>query len=136
GVGGKTVAKVVEAKTDATHLPGLIFHAPAFTLEVDPTKQFNADVTLPGPDGIFGTADDVSAPRADPVNVGPFADLIPLVIRDNPLTLDPDTNYLKYTGEDHNVIRGTDAYKSILSGARDETLYVMLGNYLLDGLLL
>src|SRR5262249_35423261 len=63
-----TFSKLVEANTDATHLSGLIFHKPVYTLEVDPTKQFNADVMLPGPDGILGTADDVSAPRADPVN--------------------------------------------------------------------
>ena len=42
-------------------------------------RQFNANVVLPGPDGTFGTPDDVSAPREDPVVVGPFADLIPLV---------------------------------------------------------
>src|SRR5262249_48112955 len=58
-------AKLVMANTDATHLPARIFDAANFTLEVDPTKQFNADVVLPGPDGVLGTADDVSAPRAD-----------------------------------------------------------------------
>src|SRR5215468_5955715 len=84
-----TFSKLVEANTDATHLSGLIFHTAVFTLEVDPTKQFNADVMLPGPDGILGTADDVSSPRSDPVNDGPFASLIPLVIRDNPLTIGP-----------------------------------------------
>src|SRR5262249_34900029 len=82
-----TFSKLIMANTDATHLNALVFHAPTFTLEVDPTKQFNADVVLPGPDGIFGPnpgpdgilgtaddlpADDTSAPRADPVVVGPF----------------------------------------------------------------
>src|SRR5262249_43050858 len=110
-----TFSKLVMANTDAVHLNALIFKTPTFTLEVDPTKQFNADVVLPGPDGIFGPgvgpdgiqgtaddtpSDDVSAPRADPVVVGPFANLIPLVIRNNPLTAGLDTNYLKYTGED------------------------------------
>src|SRR4029453_602842 len=56
-----TCAKLMMANPDATHLNALIFHTPAFTFEVDKTKQFNADVVLPGPDGIFGTADDVSA---------------------------------------------------------------------------
>src|SRR5262249_31356395 len=50
-----TFSKLVEANTDATHLSGLIFHTPVYTLEVDPTKQFNADVMLPGPDLILGT---------------------------------------------------------------------------------
>src|SRR5262249_34447008 len=48
-------AKLVMANTDVTHLPAAIFSTPAWTLEVDPTKQF----TGLGPDG-----------RADPT----FAD--------------------------------------------------------------
>jgi Ca2+-binding RTX toxin-like protein len=126
-------AKLVMANTDATHLPSLIFKAPALHLEVDPTKQFNADVVLPGPDGIFGTADDVSAPRLDPVNVGPFSTLIPLVNRDNPLTVGPDTNYLKYTGEDHIVLGGSVANDILLSSIGDDTLYGDAGNDRLDG---
>ena len=35
--------------------------------------------------------------------------LTPLVIRDNPATAGPDTNYLRYTGGDHVVLGGTDA---------------------------
>ncbi|HKD28759.1 MAG TPA: peroxidase family protein [Xanthobacteraceae bacterium] len=135
-----TFAKLVEANTDATHLPGLIFHAAEFTLEVDPTKQFNADVTLPGPDGVFGTADDVSAPRADPVNVGPFATLIPLVIRDNPLTVGPDTNYLQFTDQGTTssiaktiVLGGSPADDILIAGAGDDTLYGDAGNDRLEG---
>jgi len=128
-----TFSKLVMANTDAVHLNALIFKTPTFTFEVDPTKQFNANVTLPGPDGKFGTADDVSAPREDPVNVGPFANLIPLVIRDNPLTVGPDSNYLKYTGEDHVVMGGTPVDDIILSGAGDDTLYGDGGNDRLDG---
>src|SRR5262249_8570185 len=91
-----------------------------------------------GPDGIQGTADDtpsddVSAPRADPVNVDPFANLIPLVIRDNPLTVGPDTNYLKYTGEDHIVIAATAAKHIILAAAGEDTPYGDEGNDRLDG---
>src|SRR5262249_23280790 len=59
-------AKLIMANTDATHLPGLVFKTPAFTFEVDPTKQF----TGLGVDG-----------RDDPTGDSP---LIPLVIRDNP----------------------------------------------------
>src|SRR4029453_9253932 len=61
-------AKLVMANTDATHLQSLIFKTPALHLEVDPTKQFNADVILPGPDGIFGTAGDISPPKPAPDN--------------------------------------------------------------------
>src|SRR5262245_46420095 len=135
-----TFAKLVQANTDATHLPGLIFHAAEFTLEVDPTKQFNADVVLPGPDGVLGTADDVSAPRADPVNVGPFADLIPLVIRDNPATVGPDTNYLQFTDQgttssvaESVVLGGSPADDILISGAGDDTVYGDAGNDRLEG---
>jgi Ca2+-binding RTX toxin-like protein len=128
-----TFSKLVMANTDAVHLNALVFHTPTWNLEVDITKQYNPGVVLPGPDGILGTADDISAPRADPVKDGPFAALIPLVIRDNPLTPGPDTNYLKYTGEDHVVIGGTGLNDIIFSGAGDDTLYGDAGNDRLDG---
>ena len=64
---GNSFAKLIMANTDVTHLPGLVFSTPAFTLEVDPTKQFTGE----GVDG-----------RADPSNGDP---LMPLVIRDNPI---------------------------------------------------
>src|SRR5262249_1203635 len=141
-------AKLVMNNNDATHLPAEICSTPTFILEVDPTKQFNASVVLPGPDGVFGPgpgpdgiqgtpddtpSDDVAAPRADPVTVGPFAALIPLVIRDNPATPGPDTNYLQYTGEDHVVLGGTPGDDIILSGIGDDTLYGDAGNDRLDG---
>jgi Ca2+-binding RTX toxin-like protein len=143
-----TFSKLIMANTDATHLPALVFKTPAFTFEVDATKQFNASVVLPGPDGVFGPgpgpdgiqgtpddtpSDDVAAPRADPVNVGPFATLIPLVIRDNPMTVGPDTNYLQYTGEDHVVLGGTAGNDIIRSSIGDDTIYGDDGNDRLDG---
>jgi Ca2+-binding RTX toxin-like protein len=44
-----------------------------------------------------------------------------------------DTNYLKYTGEDHIVIGGTPGMDIIYSGAGDDTLYGDEGNDRLDG---
>src|SRR5262249_16722807 len=141
-------AKLVMANTDATHLQGQIFKDAALPLEVDLTKQFNANVVLPGPDGIFGPnpgpdgilgtpddlpSDDISAPRADPVTVGPFSTLIPLVIRDNPLTVGADTNYLKYTGEDHIVLGGSPGDDILLSSVGYYTIYGDAGNDRLDG---
>ena len=88
---GNSFAKLIMANTDATHLPGLSSQTPAFTLEVDPTKQFTGD----------------RCSTAVPIH--PTAILsLPLVIRDNPETVGPDTNYLRYTGEDHIVLGGTD----------------------------
>src|SRR4029453_9341131 len=118
---------------DVTHLSADIFSTPTWFLEVDITKQFNAGVVLPRPDGVFGTADDISAPRADPVVVGPCSALIPLVIRDNPATVGPDTNYLRYTGEDHVVLGGTPGNDIIISTIGDDTLYGDEGNDRLDG---
>src|SRR5262249_34755859 len=43
-----TFAELVMANTDAVHLNALIFKAPAFTFEVDQTRQFNPDVVLRG----------------------------------------------------------------------------------------
>ena len=40
---GNSFAKLIMANTDVTHLPGLVFSTPAFTLEVDPIKQFTGE---------------------------------------------------------------------------------------------
>src|SRR4029450_4340945 len=87
-------AKLIEANTDATHLPGLVFKAPAFTLEVIQSHQF----TGLGADG-----------HADPTGgtmIG-STEVTALVIRDNPNTVGPDDHYLQYTGPDHVVLGGT-----------------------------
>ncbi len=112
---GNSFAKLIMANTDATHLPGLVFSTPAFTLEVDPTKQFTGE-------GVNG--------RADPSNGDP---LLPLVIRDDPTTVGPDTNYLRYTGEDHIVLGGTELADTMISSEGDDTLWGDGGNDRLDG---
>src|SRR5262249_4904323 len=113
-----TFSKLIMANTEATHLPGFVFTTPAFILEVDPTKQF----TGLGADG-----------RADPLAEGDFAPLLPLVIRNNPATPGPDTNYLQYTGEDHVVLGGTAGHDIIISSEGDDTLYGDAGNDRLQG---
>ena len=101
-------AKLVMLNADVTHLPDAIFSTPAFTLEVNPSKQFTGE----GEDG-----------RADPsggaisINGQNF---VPLVIRDNPNTPGADSNYLQYTGEDHVVLGGTAGDDVIVSGDGDE----------------
>ena len=141
-------AKLVMLNTDATHLPALIFSTPTYTLEVDQSKQFNANVVNnPGLDGILGdnpltlryeAADDIATPNADPLS---GSALIPLVIRNNPATATPDTNYLQYTGEDHMVLGGTNpgnlanpsGNDILISGDGDDTLYGDGGNDRLEG---
>src|SRR5262245_64973744 len=63
-------AKLVMANTDVVHLPADIFSTPTFTLEVDKTRRFNADVAIPGPENLLGTADDVAAPEESRISLG------------------------------------------------------------------
>jgi Ca2+-binding RTX toxin-like protein len=127
-------AKLIMANTDATHLPGLVFKAPAFTFEVDPTKQ-HTGLDEPGPDGIQGTLDDVVGADGIAGNSDPASDnpLIPLVIRDNPNTVGADSNYLRYTGEDHVVLGGTAGNDIIISSEGDDTIWGDAGNDMLEG---
>jgi Ca2+-binding RTX toxin-like protein len=132
-------AKLIMANTDATHLPGVVFKTPAFTLEVDPTRQ-HTGLDEPGADGLQGTADDTVgadgvAGNSDPVGgttIG-SVEIVPLVIRDNPNTVGPDTNYLQYNGPDHVVLGGTAGNDIIVSSEGDDTLYGDQGNDFLDG---
>ncbi len=134
-------AKLIMANTSVTHLPGDVFTSPAFTLEVDPTLQFNPNVVNnPGPDGILGDdpttltinegADDIATPFDDPLG---GTDLNPLVLRNNPNTTTPDPLYLEYNGEDHVVLGGTAGNDTIISSIGDDTLYGDDGNDRLDG---
>ena len=133
-------AKLIMLNTDATHLPALAFSAVGLTLEVDPTKQFNANVANnPGLDGILfddpatlvdESADNIATPTQDPIGE---STLIPLVIRDNPATVGPDTNYLQYTGVEHVVLGGTAGNDILISSEGDDTLYGDAGNDRLEG---
>jgi Ca2+-binding RTX toxin-like protein len=109
-------AKLIMANTDAKHLPADVFSTPTWILEVDPTQQF----TGLGPDG-----------RADPTEGG--TELRPLVIRDNPETEGPDTNYLQYTGVDHVVLGGTEGDDILVGSIGDDTLWGDGGNDRLEG---
>ena len=107
-------AKLVMLNTDVRHLPSDIFSTPAFTLEAD-GNQF----TGLGEDG-----------KADPV--GDSA-VVPLVIRDDPATPGPDTNYVRYTGPDHVVLGGTDGNDTLIASEGDDTLWGDGGNDRLEG---
>ncbi|MFI8747805.1 peroxidase family protein, partial [Pseudomonas sp. NPDC077186] len=131
-------AKLVMRHTDAVHLPADIFSTPGLILEVDQSEQYNPDIVSAGADGVFGddpeTPDDESA---DDVLAGddPVGDnrLIPLVIRDNPETPGGDTNYLRYTGDEHVVLGGTAGDDVMISSLGDDTLWGDGGNDRLEG---
>ncbi|MFL8990032.1 peroxidase family protein [Pseudomonas sp. QLc11A] len=113
-------AKLIMLNSDVTHLSNTVFLTPTFTLEVDQTAQF----TGLGADG-----------RADPTGgiMINGVEVVSLVIRDNPDTVGPDTNYLQYTGEDHIVMGGTAGNDILISGEGDDTLYGDGGNDRLEG---
>ncbi|MGQ7814938.1 peroxidase family protein [Metapseudomonas furukawaii] len=112
---GNSFSKLIMANTQATHLPGVVFLTPAFTLEVNPALQHTGL-------GLTG--------RDDPLGDNP---LLPLVVRDNPDTLGPDSNYLLYRGPDHVVLGGSAGNDILRSSEGDDTLYGDGGNDRLDG---
>jgi len=105
-------AKLIMANTSATHLPGLVFSDPGFYLEVDQGRQFN--------EGLLSV---------DPL--GPNGEQV--VFRDNPLTVGADTNYIKYTGDEHIVLGGTDNDDILISSEGDDTVWGDGGNDRIDG---
>jgi Ca2+-binding RTX toxin-like protein len=106
-------ANLITLNTNATHLPALVFTTPGLILEVDQSRQFNGDL--------------VSADPAD------SSLLVPLVIRDNPLTDGLDSDYLQYTGDEHVVLGGTPGDDILVSSIGDDTLYGDGGNDRLEG---
>ncbi|WP_085718697.1 peroxidase family protein [Pseudomonas sp. B28(2017)] len=113
-------AKLIMLNTDVTHLSNTVFLTPTFTLEVNQASQFTGL-------GVDGRADPTGGIMINGVEV------VPLVIRDNPDTVGPDTNYLQYTGEDHIVMGGTAGNDIIISGEGDDTLYGDAGDDVLEG---
>ncbi len=130
-------AAMIMANTNATHLPSDVFSTPGLILEIDRTKQYNPDLgETAGADGILvddpDTAIDESADNLgnDPVGGGI---LTPLVVRNNPSTVGPDTNYLRYTGDEHVVLGGTAGADILIASEGDDTLFGDAGNDNLEG---
>ncbi|WP_300972930.1 peroxidase family protein [Sphingomonas sp. LHG3406-1] len=111
-------ASMIMRHTDAVHLPSDVFSAPAWILEVDQSRQFNDS----NGDGVFD--------NLDPLGGGI---LTPLIVRNNPSTAGPDSNYLRYTGGDHVVLGGTEANDILQSGIGDDTIYGDGGNDRIEG---
>ena len=107
-------AKMIMANTDATHLPGIVFTTPGYILEVDQSKQFNT-----------GLGSD------DPTEGDTL--LTPEVIRDNPDTVGPDSNYLEYTGDQHVVLGGTNSNDILIASEGDDTVWGDGGHDRIEG---
>ncbi|MGE0741003.1 MAG: peroxidase family protein, partial [Hyphomonadaceae bacterium] len=128
-------ARLIMLNTDATHLPANVFLTVTYHLEVDQTRQFNAGLGQADP-----TVGDLRTLPPEPFGPGPIGpnavldSLVPQVLRDNPDTIGPDSNYLHYTGIETVVIGGTDDDDIIISGdADDDTIYGDGGNDRLEG---
>ena len=115
---GNSFAGMIMRNTNATHLPSDVFSTPGLILEVDPTRQFN---DLDGDGDLEST---------DPTGGGI---LTPLVVRNNPGTVGPDTNYLRYTGDEHVVLGGTEGADIIIASEGDDTIFGDGGNDTLEG---
>ena len=55
------------------------------------------------------------------------------MIRNNPATSGPDTNYLRYTGDEHVVLGGSDAADVLIAGIGDDTIHGDAGNDKIEG---
>jgi Ca2+-binding RTX toxin-like protein len=111
-------AAMIMRNTNATHLPSDVFSTPGLILEVDQSKQYN---DLDG-DGDLETD--------DPTGGGI---LTQVVVRNNPATPGTDTNYLRYNGDEHVVMGGTEQNDTIIASDGDDTLYGDGGNDRLEG---
>ncbi|MFT0866176.1 peroxidase family protein [Pseudomonas sp. CAM1A] len=105
-------AKLIMANTSATHLPGLVFSDPGFYLELDRSKQYN--------DGL-GNADPLGDNGQQ------------VVFRDSPLTAGPDSNYIRYAGDQHIVLGGTQGDDILVSSEGDDTVWGDGGNDRIEG---
>ncbi|WP_139743900.1 peroxidase family protein [Aeromonas media] len=109
-------AKLIAQNTDVDHLSGLVFQTPGLTLEANEVRQFNE-----------GLGND------DPTWDNPF---IPLVVRDNPSTPsdeDSTNNYLRYNGDQHVVLGGTEGNDTLISSEGDDTIWGDGGNDRIEG---
>jgi Ca2+-binding RTX toxin-like protein len=118
---GNSFASLIMRNTDLRHLPGDVFSTPDWTLEVDPAAQFTGL-------GSNGRADPTWTDEGEPNNP-----LFPLVVRDNPNTAGPDSNYIRYNGGGHVVLGGTDNADILIAGIGDDTIWGDGGNDRIEG---
>lgn len=115
-----SLAKMIMRNTDLGQqgfaLPDNVFFAPDHSFYVDYAKQ----IMLTG--------------KEDPEHENPFlAALGPLVARQAP-DADGNNGYIRYYGEDHVVIAGTEGNDIIISGGGDDTIWGFGGDdYIVTG---
>jgi len=130
-------ASLIMRNTNATRLPADVFSTPGLILEIDRTKQYNPGLgETAGADGILVdnplTAVNESADNLGNDPAGGTA-LRPLVIRNNPATAGPDSNYLRYTGVEHVVLGGTAGNDILIGSEGDDAIWGDGGNDTIEG---
>lgn len=117
-------AEMIARNTDATHLPGNVFKAMDYQLEVDQSKQFNHGLGTADPAGIANGLD-------------PFLGAIngdQKVIRDTVVGPGGQTySLLQFIGGEHVVLGGTDGADWLIGDEGDDTLWGDGGDDRLEG---
>ena len=109
-----TLSEMIQRNFEGVgHLPSDVFSTPGLILEVDQSRQFNEGL---------GSADPTTGSLLNPD-----------VVRDNPATPGLDTNYLRYNGDEHVLLGGTDQDDTLIGSIGDDTLYGDDGNDRMEG---
>jgi VCBS repeat-containing protein len=115
-------AEMIHRNTPAEHLPGNVFKAMDYQLEVDQSRQFNQGLASADPEGTVNGLDpflaamngDQKVQRAD-------------------LDGDGDNDLLQFVGGEHVVFGGTDEADTLIGGDGDDTLWGDAGDDNLEG---
>ncbi len=115
-------AEMIHRNTPADHLPGNVFKAMDYQLEVDQSLQFNQDLGSADPQGAVNGLDPFQAAMTGDQKV----------IRGD---LDGDlvNDLLQFVGGEHVVLGGTDGADTLIGGDGDDTLWGDGGNDNLEG---
>jgi VCBS repeat-containing protein len=115
-------AEMIHRNTPAEHLPGNVFKAMDYQLEVDQSRQFNQDLGSADPQGAVNGLDPFLAAMTGDQKV----------IRGD---LDGDlvNDLLQFVGGEHVVLGGTDGADTLIGGDGDDTLWGDAGDDNLEG---
>ncbi|WP_295557663.1 peroxidase family protein [uncultured Hyphomicrobium sp.] len=111
-------AELIARNTNATHLPGNVFKAMDYQLEVDQTKQFNHGL---------GSADP------DASELDPFLGAINGGLKVSRETTPDGYSLLKFIGGEHVVLGGTEGNDWLIGDEGDDTLWGDGGDDRLEG---
>ena len=115
-------AEMIHRNTPAEHLPGNVFKAMDYQLEVDQSRQFNQDLGSADPQGAVNGLDPFLAAMTGDQKV----------IRAD-LDGDFDNDLLQFVGPEHVVLGGTDEADTLIGGDGDDTLWGDAGDDNLEG---